>query len=146
MADKLDKVLSDYFTGVIDTNIKLRKLELKFDFDRTPDENIGGGRKQNDYNNPVESSMIRELQDEELQAWIWQKQVIEMWYNITVKPQRTILYERYSRKKSWLAISLIVHADERTCREWRDRFKDGISGWLSDTPERVHRFYSINHP
>lgn len=146
MADKLDKVLSDYFTGVIDTNIKLRKLELKFNFDRTRDENIGGGRKQNDYNNPVESSMIRELQDEELQAWIWQKQVIEMWYNITVKPQRTILYERYGRKKNWLAISLIVHADERTCREWRDRFKDGISGWLSDTPERVHRFYSIDHP
>ena len=146
MADKLDKVLSDYFTGVLDTNIELRKLELKIDFDRTPDENIGGGRKQNDYNNPVESAMIREQQDEELQAWIWQKQVIEMWYNITVKPQRTILYERYGRKKSWLAISLIVHADERTCREWRDRFKDGISGWLSDTPERVHRFYSINHP
>lgn len=146
MADKLDKVLSDYFTGVIDTNIKLRKLELKFNFDRTPDENIGGGRKQNDYNNPVESAMIRELQDEELQAWIWQKQVIEMWYNITVKPQRTILYERYGRKKSWLAISLIAHADERTCRDWRDRFKDGISGWLSDTPERVRRFYSINHP
>lgn len=146
MADKLDKLLSDYFTGVLDANIKLRRVELKYFSKHVPDENIGGGRKQNDYSNPIELSMIREEDDDELSAWIWQKEIIDMWYELTVEPQRTILSERYGRKKSWLAISLIVHADERTCREWRDRFKQGVGVWLSDTPERVRRFNSINHP
>lgn len=73
MADRLDHLLSDYFTGRLATNIRLRKMELQFNSDRTPDENIGGGRKQNDYNNPVELRMIREQRDTQLQQWILQK-------------------------------------------------------------------------
>ncbi|MDF8368297.1 DUF722 domain-containing protein [Weissella paramesenteroides] len=133
MADKLDKLLSDYFTGILDANIKLRRAELKYFSKHAPDENIGGGRKQNDYSNPVELDMIREEDDEMLSAWIMQKEIIETFFNITVEPQRTILYERYGHKKSWLAISLIVHANERTCQRWRDNFKNGIAGHLYST-------------
>jgi len=42
VADKIDELLSDYFSGKIEMQIKLRKLDLQ-----TPlvhDENIGGGK------------------------------------------------------------------------------------------------------
>lgn len=58
MADKLDKVLSDYFTGRLDMNMKMRRLELKYNLDRTPDENIGGGRKQNGSSSTVVGESI----------------------------------------------------------------------------------------
>ncbi|MCM6769038.1 RinA family protein [Weissella paramesenteroides] len=45
MADKIDHLLTDYFTGQLEANIKLRKLELSYHNDH--DDNIGGGRMQN---------------------------------------------------------------------------------------------------
>ncbi|MCT3050382.1 DUF722 domain-containing protein, partial [Leuconostoc mesenteroides] len=41
MADRIDRYLSDYYSGVIDMQIKLRKIELQTP--ETVDENIGGG-------------------------------------------------------------------------------------------------------
>lgn len=134
MADKLDHLLSDYFTGKLATNIRLRKMELQFNSDRTPDENIGG-RKQNDYNNPVELRMIREQRDTQLQQWILQKDIIDSFYVITIAKQQRVLKAYYGKGQSWVEISLNEHIGERTCLRWRDDFKSGIAGHLYSTVE-----------
>ena len=145
MADRLDKLLSDYFTGRLATNIRLRKMELQFNSDRTPDENIGGGRKQNDYNNPVELRMIREQRDTQLQQWILQKDIIDMIYNITIESQQCVLKARYGNQLSWVKVAEEVHVDERTCIRWRDDFKSGIAGHLGETlkPLSISRQLSV---
>ena len=96
MADVLDKVLSDYFTGRLEANIELRKMEIQYNVNRTPDENIGGGRKQNDYNNPIELRMIKEQQDDQLQNWTLQKNIINMFYPTAVDYQQRVLRARYA--------------------------------------------------
>ncbi|KAA8433630.1 DUF722 domain-containing protein [Weissella paramesenteroides] len=137
MADKLDKVLNDYFTGRLEANIKLRKLEIKFNSDRVPDENVGGGRKQNDYNNPVEMAMIREQQDEQLQNWIMQKNIIDLFYPTIVDYQQRVLKARYGMHENWVDIALDEHVNVRTVIRWRDDFKDGILGHLLSTLKPV---------
>ena len=138
MADKLDKVLSDYFTGRLDMNMKMRRLELKYNLDRTPDENVGGGRKQNDYNNAVESSMIREQNDGYLKDLQYQKDMIEMMLSTTVDCRKRVLDAKYGRHETWVTIALNEHVDERTVRAWRDDFKEVIGIWLGESLEPRH--------
>lgn len=133
MADKLDKLLSDYFTGRLEANIKLRKMEIQYNVNRTPDENVGGGRKQNDYNNPVELRMINEQNDDQLQNWILQKNIIDTFYPTSVDYQQRVLKSRYGMRKSWVEIALDEHVDVRTVIRWRDDFKSGIEGHLMST-------------
>ena len=133
MADKLDKVLSDYFTGRLDMNMKMRRLELKYNLDRTPDENVGGGRKQNDYNNAVESSMIREQNDGYLKDLQYQKDMIEMMLSTTVDCRKRVLVAKYGRNETWAKIAMNEHVDERTVRSWRDEFKEVVAIWLGES-------------
>ena len=138
MADKLDKVLSDYFTGRLDMNMKMRRLELKYNLDRTPDENIGGGRKQNDYNNAVESSMIREQNDGYLKDLQYQKDMIEMMLSTTIDCRQRVLIAKYGRHETWTKIAFDEHVDERTVRAWRDEFKEVVGIWLGESLEPRH--------
>ena len=140
MADKLDKVLSDYFTGRLDMNMKMRKLELKYNFDRTPDENIGGGRKQNDYNNAVETSMIREQNDVYLKDLQYQKDMIEMMLSTTVDCRQRVLVAKYGRHETWTKIAFDEHVDERTVRAWRDDFKEVVGIWLGESLKPTTHF------
>ena len=133
MADKLDKVLSDYFTGRLDMNMKMRRLELKYNLDRTPDENIGGGRKQNDYNNAVEMSMIREQNDRYLKDLRYQKDMIELMLSTTIDCRQRVLIAKYGRHETWTKIAFDEHVDERTVRAWRDEFKEVVGIWLGES-------------
>ena len=120
MADVLDKVLSDYFTGRLEANIELRKMEIQYNVNRTPDENIGGGRKQNDYNNTIELRIL-------------QKNIIDVFYPTAVDYQQRVLKARYGMHESWIYIALAEHVEIRTVIRWRDDFKDGILGHLLST-------------
>lgn len=140
MADKLDKVLSDYFTGRLDMNMKMRRLELKYNLDRTPDENVGGGRKQNDYNNAVESSMIREQNDGYLKDLQYQKDMIEMMLSTTVDCRQRVLVAKYGRHETWTKIAFDEHVDERTVRAWRDDFKEVVGIWLGESLKPTTHF------
>ena len=133
MADKLDKVLSDYFTGRLDMNMKMRRLELKYNLDRTPDENVGGGRKQNDYNNAVEMSMIREQNDRYLKDLRYQKDMIELMLSTTIDCRQRVLIAKYGRHETWTKIAFDEHVDERTVRAWRDEFKEVVGIWLGES-------------
>ena len=145
MADKLDHLLSDYFTGKLDVAIQLRLMELTYRHG-TPDENIGGGRKQNDYNNAVESKMIHEQNDPELKRLRYQKSVIKMMFDCLIKSHQDVLIDKYGNKKSWVTIGIDNHIDERTAREWRDDFKEGIKGYLYTTFDIATRFRPVYAP
>ncbi|MBZ5995365.1 DUF722 domain-containing protein [Leuconostoc gelidum subsp. gasicomitatum] len=61
MADKIDKLLSDYYSGYLLDAVRNRTTELE-----TPvsnDENIGGGRAQNKHTRPVDDLLIRKEED-----------------------------------------------------------------------------------
>lgn len=140
MADKLDKLLSDYFTGRLETNMKMRQLELKYNLDRTPDENIGGGRKQNDYNNAVEMSMIREQNDRYLKDLRYQKDMIELMLSTTIDCRQRVLVAKYGRHETWTKIAFDEHVDERTVRAWRDDFKEVVGIWLGESLKPTTHF------
>ena len=140
MADVLDKVLGDYFTGRLDMNINMRKLELKYNADSVPDENIGGGRKQNDYNNPIESAMMREENDQYLKDLRYQKEMIEMMLSTTLDCRKRVLVAKYKYNEKWIKISQKEHVDERTVRAWRDDFKEVIGVWLGSSVRTMTRF------
>ena len=79
MADKVDKLLRDYFDGTMDKQIKAREMYLQFHNDI--DENVGGGRAQYKYGNAVEGQMITLEQDYELRELNHNKMIVEMWLN-----------------------------------------------------------------
>lgn len=135
MADKIDALLSDYFSGKIDMQIKLRKIELK-----TPlvhDENIGGGRAQNKHVRPVDDMLIREDEDtvlRELYKLKEHQQVITDILSIfdpELIRMANLRYDRRKRKYEWKHIALLFNADESTCRKKIRKFKKefGNSFW-----------------
>lgn len=61
MADRVDKLLYDYYSGRLQCKVNDRIREIE-----TPtndDENIGGGRAQNKHTRPVDDMIIRKEQD-----------------------------------------------------------------------------------
>lgn len=121
MADKIDHLLTDYFTGKLDVDIKMRKLELSYH--SNDDENIGGGRMQNNIVRGAEITIQKLDDDYTLQRLTYIKEVIGMMLDTQTETVQKIIQERYGRKKTWLAISLIVHVDERSAMERRNEFK-----------------------
>lgn len=130
MADKIDHLLTDYFTDNLDVDIKMRKLELSYH--SNDDENIGGGRMQNNVVRGAEITMQKLDDDYMLMHLTYIKEVIGMMFDTQTETVQKIIQERYGRKKSWLAISMIVHIDERTARERRNEFKALIKSPLEE--------------
>lgn len=127
MADKIDELLSDYFSGKIEMQIKLRKLDLQ-----TPlvhDENIGGGKAQNKHVRPVDDMLIREDEDpvlHELYKLRDQQQMIKdvlSTFDAELVSMASLRYDRRKRKNEWKHIALIFNADESTCRKKIRKFK-----------------------
>lgn len=128
MADKIDALLSDYFSGKIDMQIKLRKLELKTSL--VHDENIGGGKAQNKHVRPVDDMLIREDEDpvlHELYKLRDQQQMIKdvlSTFDAELVSMASLRYDRRKRKNEWKHIALIFNADESTCRKKIRKFKN----------------------
>jgi len=127
VADRIDQLLSDYFSGKIDMQIKLRKMELQ-----TPlvhDENIGGGRAQNKHIRPVDDKMIREDEDTVLHELYklndQQKSITDILATFDIELVRMVnlRYDRRRKKNEWQHIALIFNADESTCRRKMRKFK-----------------------
>jgi DNA-directed RNA polymerase specialized sigma subunit len=129
LADSLDRVLSDYFTGKLEILIAVRKMELKTHVD--VDENIGGGRAQNKYSNPILDNMIREEEDEILTELVNQKYMIEAFYRAAPDQVKKVLQMVYQANKTWEAIALTMNVDRTTVIRWRLDFKNGIVSHLN---------------
>ncbi|MCT0485948.1 RinA family protein, partial [Weissella paramesenteroides] len=103
MADKIDHLLTDYFTGQLEANIKLRKLELSYHNDH--DDNVGGGRMQNNIVRNTETTMLKVESDRLIQNWLYANQVIELMFALELDNVQRIIKARYGQRRTWIDIS-----------------------------------------
>ncbi|MCM0582780.1 DUF722 domain-containing protein [Weissella diestrammenae] len=132
MADRIDKLLTDYFKGKLDLNIAIRKIEINHSSEQ--DENVGGGRAQNKYNDPNAIAMIREDEDVELQVLITQENVISKYYDNLLPEHKRAISNHYRNNLTWQMIAFSEYVDERTARRWRDDFKFNVKKDLKTMP------------
>ncbi|MCT0485961.1 RinA family protein, partial [Weissella paramesenteroides] len=103
MADKIDHLLTDYFTGKLDVDIRMRKLELSYH--SNDDENIGGGRMQNNIVRNTETTMLKVESDRLIQDWLYASQVIELMFALELDNVQRIIKARYGQRRTWIDIS-----------------------------------------
>ncbi|GDZ84758.1 hypothetical protein LCIT_20000 [Leuconostoc citreum] len=119
MADRIDSILRDYFSGRLDLKIKQREYEIRND--RGPaDENIGGGKALNKHNRPVEDMRIRIDEDRYRKSLMKQKEDIKRWI-ATFEPdkQKVVAYYYASKSVTWVKVAKQFHISERTAQSWR---------------------------
>ena len=124
MADRIDKYFSDYYSGVIDMQIKLRKKELELP--DSFDENIGGGKAENKRNIQTENTLIIEESDYTLQSFIRDKWVMDQFIKTLTDEERVLLALKFNRQKrrSWVQVAGILSKSESQCRRDLVRIKN----------------------
>lgn len=128
MADKVDKLLRNYFDGTMDKQIKAREMYLQFHND--VDENVGGGRAQYKFNNAVESQMITLEQDYELRELNHNKMIVEMWLNGLGQDEYDILDMHYGMRYKWYKIALKLNKSVTALQRWKREFKISVSHYV----------------
>lgn len=115
MADKIDKLLSDYYSGIIDMQITQRKKELQVP--TLIDENIGGGRAENKHTRPLDDRLIVEESDYILQSFIRDQYVLSNFLKILNDDERSMLSLKYDRrrKRSWYQVARMLSKSESQC-------------------------------
>lgn len=123
MADRVDSILRDYFSGRLDLKIRQREYELRNDRGPT-DENIGGGKTLNKHARPLDDMMIRLESDKTLQTLVKQKEDVERWI-ATFEPdkQKVVKYYYASKSVTWVKVAQQFHISERTAIAWRTEVK-----------------------
>lgn len=123
MADRIDSILRDYFSGRLELRIKQREETIRYDSQEV-DENIGGGRAQNKHTRPVDDLMIRIESDSVLRQLNKQKEDIERWVATFEKPKRDVVAYYYASKYvTWVKVAQQFHISERTAMAWRVEVK-----------------------
>ncbi len=132
MADKTDELLTNYYSGVIDTKILLRRSELQWQ--PHDDDNIGGGRAINKISRPFDDLVIKYEADSILHELTKQRDAIKRLEATFSEETKQIVQMHYDRRErlSWVVISLRMNLSERTCRSYKKAFKDSVSEALTD--------------
>ncbi|MER2094142.1 MAG: DUF722 domain-containing protein [Aerococcus urinaeequi] len=123
MADRVDSILRDYFSGRLNLRIKQREETIRYDSNEV-DENIGGGRAQNKHTRPVEDMRIRLDEDRYLNSLVKQKEDVESWVATFEKPKRDVVAYYYASKSvTWVKVAQQFHISESTARSYRTEIK-----------------------
>ena len=134
MADKTDELLTNYYSGVIDTKILLRRSELQWQ--PHDDDNVGGPKRYpiNKISRPFEDLVIKYEGDQVLHELRNQRDTIKRIEASWDETTREIVRMHYDRRDrlTWLLISLRMNLSERTCRSYQKGFKDSVSEALTD--------------
>lgn len=123
MADRVDSILRDYFSGRLELRIKQRIETIRYDSQEV-DENIGGGKALNKHARPLDDMMIRLESDKTLQTLVKQKEDVERWI-ATFEPdkQKVVAYYYASKSVTWVKVAQQFHISERTAIAWRTEVK-----------------------
>lgn len=123
MADRVDSILRDYFSGRLELRIKQREETIRYDSNEV-DENIGGGRAQNKHTRPVDDMVIRLDEDRYLNSLKKQKEDVERWI-ATFEPdkQKVVSYYYASKSVTWVKVAQQFHISESTARAYRTEIK-----------------------
>lgn len=131
MADKTDLLLTDYYSGVIDTKILLRRSELQW---QPHDDNMGGGRAQNKHTRPVDDLIAKYETDSILHELVKQRDAIKRLEITFNEETRQIVQMHYDRRErlSWVVISMRMNLSARTCRSYQKAFKDIVASSFNE--------------
>lgn len=123
MADRIDKILRNYYSGRLRMMIDQREYELRNESGPV-DENIGGGRAQNKHTRPFDDLIIKIDSDKELTRLRKQKEDVERWI-ATFEPdkQKVVAYYYASKSVTWVKVAQQFHISERTAQAWRIEVK-----------------------
>lgn len=123
MADRIDKILRNYYSGRLRMMIDQREYELRNESGPV-DENIGGGRAQNKHTRPFDDLIIKIDSDKEITRLRKQKEDIERWI-ATFEPdkQKVVAYYYASKSVTWVKVAQQFHISERTAQAWRIEVK-----------------------
>lgn len=102
---KVEDILRDY--PKIDRHIEKREQELRYPVKPT-DENIGGGRAQNKRAEPVETMIITIDEDEALNAFKRQRDVIDDCLGEAGSDTETIIKELYFKRYPQFTLNGLV--------------------------------------
>ncbi|ARN63734.1 transcriptional activator [Leuconostoc mesenteroides subsp. mesenteroides] len=123
MADRVDSILRDYFSGRLELKIEQREKTIRYD-SREVDENIGGGRAQNKHTRPVEDMRIRLDEDRYLNSLKKQKEDVERWIaTFETDKQKVVAYYYASKSVTWVKVAQQFHISESTAKAWRVEVK-----------------------
>lgn len=119
MADKLDLLISDYMTGMLQVKINSRELWIT----RQKNEERIGSSGTSSNTAPQERRMMILEEDTKLQKMKDQQKVLTELLG-TVSPEiRTIITLRFKEKKQWWQIGARLYMDERTARRKYENLK-----------------------
>ena len=130
MADKTDALLTDYYSGVIDTKILLRRAELQW---RPTDDNAGI-KSINKHTRPLEDMFARYEADSILHELTKQREAIKRLETTFSEETKQIVQMHYDRRErlSWVIISMRMDLSERTCRSYQKAFKDSVAEMFAE--------------
>lgn len=125
MADKTDELLTNYYSGVIDTKILLRRSELQW----RPNDDNAGIKSLNKHTRPLEDMLARYEADSILHELTKQRDAIKRLETTFSEETKQIVQMHYDRRErlSWVIISLRMNLSERTCRTYQKTFKDNVA-------------------
>ncbi|MCJ2166803.1 DUF722 domain-containing protein [Leuconostoc citreum] len=125
MADKTDELLTNYYSGLIDTKILLRRSELQWQ----PNDDNAGIKSLNKHTRPLEDMLARYETDSILHELTKQRDAIKRLETTFSEETKQIVQMHYDRRErlSWVVISLRMNLSERTCRTYQKTFKDNVA-------------------
>ncbi|EJF33737.1 hypothetical protein JC2156_05510 [Weissella koreensis KCTC 3621] len=125
MADKIDRLLTDYFTGRLDILIKQREQDL-----RIPEKELDLNsdiRAVNSYSNVVERILMKLEDDDQMNTLKDIRDRIGVLVDMFDDQHKNVYFARYRNKLSWKSIEWTYFVDERTGRRWCNELKDLIN-------------------
>lgn len=130
MADKTDELLTNYYSGLIDTKILLRRAELQW----RPNDDNAGIKSLNKHTRPLEDMLARYEADSILHELTKQRDAIKRLETTFSEETKQIVQMHYDRRErlSWVVISLRMNLSERTCRSYQKAFKNSVGEALTD--------------
>lgn len=126
MADKVDQLFRDYFSGRLQNAIAFRKHELGHT-DKPTDENVGGGKLENvnGHQEKVEGVIIKEDLDEELSFLVRQYDAMREFVSVIDMELYNTLDYYYNDQKHfvWEKVARLIHKSKEQCMEDRNKAK-----------------------
>ena len=119
MADKLDLLISDYMTGMLQVKINSRELWITR---QKNEERIGSSGTSSNIA-PQERRMMILEEDTKLQKMKDQQRVLTELLGTVSSEIRTIITLRFKEKKQWWQIGARLYMDERTARRKYENLK-----------------------
>lgn len=126
MADKTDELLTNYYSGVIDMKILLRRSELQW---QPHDDDNAGIKSLNKHTRPLDDLIAKYETDSILHELTKQRDAIKRLETTFSEETKQIVQMHYDRRErlSWVVISLRMNLSERTCRTYQKTFKDSVA-------------------